>query len=112
MRIRSKTQRLRPPRGRCRPMANTTANSRAVSSTFIVRRSGKAIVAIRLMLVGLRLELLLNGDQSPFQGGPSLVNCHFPHNAPLESSQPGLFGALQGNQVETGRVRALWVFRA
>src|SRR5258708_28214598 len=88
--------------------ATTTANRRIVSRTYMVRRSGKVMVtARRLTLLSLGFQFLFDRSKSLFKRRASLVDRDFAHNAPFETSQARLLGALQGNQVEAVMVWAL-----
>src|ERR1700730_7749934 len=80
-------------------MTSTDANSSMVSSTFTVFRSRNAIID---PLFRLCFKLLLVRSKRLLKRRACFVNCDFPHNAPLEASQPRLPRALDGDQVKTG----------
>src|SRR5258708_38000651 len=76
----------------------------------MVRRSGKVIVITRrLTLLSLGFQFLFDRSKSLFRRRASLVDRDFAHNAPFETSQARLLGALQVNQVEAAMGSALRV---
>src|ERR1035438_3589265 len=85
-------------------MPSTDAKSSMVSNTFTVFRSKNAIIDL---LFPFCFKLLLVRSKRLLKRRACLVNCDFPHNAPLEASQPRLPRALDGDQVKTGPARVL-----